>query len=139
MKRPNSRAWLTFRLAFSTALLLVTVLGAADAAAAKPRPKPTPTPTASGVSAQAVGVLDPGLRFCLPAQQIAGSNGGQVAGGGFTFDNFRGSPLAVPWTIYNGPGPGNLSIIAQQTTSYFHEIFTLSVGSFFQTCIDNNT
>jgi hypothetical protein len=125
-------------MAFVIGLLLAASLAPADAAAAK-HPKPTPTPTPSGVNAQAVGTLDVGKRFCLPAQQIAGKNGGQVAGGGFTFDNFGGNPLAVPWTIYNGPDPANLSIIAQQTTSYFHEIFTLPIGSYFQTCIDNNT
>jgi len=32
-----------------------------------------------------------------------------------------------------------LSIITKQTRSYFHEIFTLPIGSYFQTCIENNT
>jgi hypothetical protein len=138
MTRRRARFPLLFSAAVLSAMLLFTAATTADVAAAKP-PKPTPTPTSSGVSAQAVGVLDPGKSFCLPAQQIVGKSGGQVAGGGFTFDNFGGNPLAVPWTIYNGPDPANLSIIAQQTTSYFHEIFTLPIGSYFQTCIDNNT
>jgi hypothetical protein len=43
------------------------------------------------------------------------------------------------WTIYNGLDPANLSSIAQQTTSYFHEFFALTIGSYFQTCIENNT
>ena len=119
MTQLTKGALLILGTASSIAFLLGMAMGAHDAAAAKTQPKPTPTPIASGVSAQAVGVLDPGLRFCLPAQQIAGSNGGQVAGGGFTFDNFGGNPLAVPWTIYNGPDPGNLSVIAQETTSLF--------------------
>jgi hypothetical protein len=72
-------------------------------------------------------------------QQVAGANGGQVAGGGFTFENARGSPLGIPWTSYNGPSANSLSAIAQQTTSYFHQIFTVPIGSFFQTWIQNNT
>ncbi len=137
MKRAATGSSIAFA-AFVIALVFAAGLGTADVAAAK-HPKPTPTPTPSGVNAQAVCTLDVGKRFCLPAQQIAGKSGGQVAGGGFTFDNFGGNPLAVPWTIYNGPDPANLSIIAQQTTSYFHEIFTLPISSYFKTCIDNNT
>jgi hypothetical protein len=138
MTRPRARFPLLFSTAVLLAILLFTAARTVDVAAAKP-PRPTPTPTSTGVNAQAVGTLDIGKRFCLPAQQIVGKSGGQVAGGGFTFDNFGGNPLAVPWTISSGPDPGNLSIIAQQTTSYFHEIFTLPIGSYFQTCIDNNT
>jgi hypothetical protein len=134
---------LALAISLLTVIFMSLAVGAGEAAAMKPRPAPvptpTPTPTSTGVNAQAVDILDPGKRFWLPARQIAGANGGQVAGGGFTFDNFRGSPLDIPWTIYAGPSPTTLTIIAQQTTSYFHEIFTLPVGSFFQTCIDNNT
>ena len=98
MKRAFTGPSVALGMAFVIALLLAASLGTADAIAAK-HPTPTPMPTRSGVSAQAVGTLDVGKRFCLPAQQIAGKSGGQVAGGGFTFDNFGGNPLAVPWTI----------------------------------------
>ena len=141
MKQFSRMVILLFATTFLLALVLVST-GASHAAAMKPRPTPTPSPTPSGsggVNAQATGLLNPGLTFCLPAQQVAGINGGQVAGGGFTFGNNSGSPLDIPWTIYNGPSAGSLSVIAQQTTSYFHQIFTVPIGSFFQTCIQNNT
>jgi hypothetical protein len=119
-------------------------VGTSHAAARKPAPTPTPSPTATpsgsdGVNAQATGLLNPGLTFCLPIQQVAGANGGQVAGGGFTFDNARGSPHGIPWTSYNGPSAESLSVIAQQTTSYFHQIITVPIGSFFRTYIQNST
>jgi hypothetical protein len=137
MRQLASQVWIASSIALFTVIFMSLAVGAGDAVAM--HPQPTPTPTALGVNAQAVGTLDPARSFRLPAQQIAGLSGGQVAGGGFTFDNFRGSPLDIPWTIYNGPDPATLSIIAQQTTSYFHQIFTPAVGPFFQTCIDNNT
>jgi hypothetical protein len=64
--------------------------------------------------------------------------GGLVEGGGFSFDNVSGSPLDIPWIIYNGPSAGSLTVKAEQSTSYFHQIFTVPIGSVFQTRIHNN-
>jgi len=127
---------------FLLALALVSFsAGTGHAAAMKPRPTPSPTPSgSSGVNAQATNLLSPNLTFCLPTQQVVGTNNGQVASGGFSFGNTSGTPIGTLWTVYNGPARGSLSIIGQSpNNSFFHQIFTVPIGSFYQTCLTNTT
>ena len=91
------------------------------------------------VNSQHTGLLHPGKTFCLPTQQISGYNGGKVSGGGFSFGNSSGSPIDTLWTISNGPTKGNLHIISQVTSSFSVVEKTVSVGSFYRTCMTNTT
>jgi hypothetical protein len=127
-----------FATTFLLALVLVSVsAGTGHAAAMKLRPTPSGS---KGVNAQATDLLSPNLTFCLPTQQVVGTNNGQVASGGFSFGNTSGTPIGTLWTVYNGPAKGSLSIIGQSPNhSFFHQIFTVPIGSFYQTCLTNTT
>ncbi len=102
-------------------------------------------PAAALVFSQATRQFNPGQTFCLPTQKVdgvhkvPGTHNGQVASGGFSFDNNSGSPIATLWTVYNGPTKGKLSVIAQVTTSFYHQVFTVPIGSLYRTCIKNTT
>jgi hypothetical protein len=91
------------------------------------------------VDSQHTGLLHPGKTFCLPTQTVAGTNGGKVSGGGFSFGNRSGSPIDTLWTIYNGPTSGNLHIISQVTSSFSVVEKTVPIGSFYRTCMTNTT
>jgi hypothetical protein len=96
------------------------------------------------VDSQFTGLLNPGQTFCLPAQTVEGvhkvpKHNGLVSGGGFSFDNFSGSPIATLWTIYNGPTSSNLQIISQVTSSFSVVEKAVPIGSFYMTCMTNTT
>ena len=129
MKQLSTFVMRPFVLAFLLSLVLLT--GAALPAAAS---------SIRGVQSQASGIaLSPGQTFCLPVQQVAGINGGQVAAGGFSFKGYSGTPFAALWSVYNGASSSSLHLIGQQDTSYFHEIDTVPIGSYYKSCITNNT
>lgn len=48
-------------------------------------------------------------------------------------------PFAALWSEYNGASSRSLHLIGQQDVSYFHEIDTVPIGSFYKSCISNNT
>ena len=83
--------------------------------------------------------LSPNQTFCLPVQKVAGISGGKVAAGGFSFRDHSGTPIDTLWTVYNGSSSRTLHVIGGSTTSYFHEVDTVPVGSFYQACITDST
>lgn len=91
------------------------------------------------VNSQHTGLLNVGKTFCLPTQKIAGTNGGKVSGGGFSFGNRSGTPIDTLWTIYNGPTRSNLHIISQVTSSFSVVEKTVPIGSFYRVCETNTT
>ncbi len=125
--------------------------GGALASAARPRPTPTPSPTptptpsptpvsSGGVNSQ-VGAnnLNPGDTFCLPVQQVAGIQGGQVEGGGSS-DKYPGEPpIDTRWTAYNGPTASSLQVVNTVTYSFVVMADTVPIGSFYQVCVTNIT
>src|SRR6266566_9226229 len=90
------------------------------------------------VNSQATNNLNPGKTFCLPIQQIAGTNGGKVSGGGFSF-TVDGVPIATLWILCNGSTRSNLHIISQVTSSCSVVEKTVPIGSFYRACITNTT
>jgi hypothetical protein len=124
MKRFPQIVIRSFVLSFLLALVLLSV---------------TALPAAALVNSQHTGLLNPGKTFCLPTQQIAGTNGGKVSGGGFSFGNRSGSPINTLWTIRDGPTKGNLQIISQVTSSFSVVEKTVPIGSFYRTCMTNTT
>lgn len=97
------------------------------------------------VFSQHTGLLNPAKTFCLPTQKVdgvhkvPGTNTGLVDGGGFSFGNSSGSPIATQWTISNGPTKGNLHVISQVTSSFSVVKKAVPIGSFYQTCMTNIT
>jgi hypothetical protein len=130
--------------AFMVAMLSFSAGGAlASSNRTRPKPTPTPSPTPSsphGVNYQVGSAnLNPGDTFCLPAQQVAGIQGGQVEGGGFSFVAPGAPPIATRWTAYNGPTASNLQIVNTVTYSFVVMVNTVPIGSFYRVCMTNIT
>lgn len=97
------------------------------------------------VFSQHTGLTNPAKTFCLPTQKVdgvhkvPGTNNGLVDGGGFSFDNNSGSPIATLWTIKDGPTKGTLQNISQVTSSFSVVKKAVPIGSFYRTCMTNIT
>jgi hypothetical protein len=129
---------------FLVAMLSFSAGGAlASSNRTRPKPTPTPSPTPSnpqGVSYQVGSAnLNPGGTFCLPAQQVAGIQGGQVEGGGFSFVAPGAPPIDTQWTAYNGPTASSLQAIHTVKYSFVVMKDTVPIGSFYRVCMTNIT